>query len=164
MAGICVKILRKYKVNYVSIFGIEPANRMNEYQLYKIYLYWQSLLLFALLIEVLNIKGYVNFPNSNGPASWPTLVFVVFLILMLLNPFSYGYKKFRMELLLAMYFTVIAPFGLVRFKDFFFGDILTSMVKPFIDMIFIANFFYLDQKESNGGLSPAWKNTEVKMH
>lgn len=149
MAGVCVKILRRYRVNYVSIFGIEPANRMNEYQLYKIYLYWQSLLSFAFLIEILNIKGYIHFQSSNkGPVSLPTLAFIVFFLLILINPCSYGYKKFRYELLLAMYYTVIAPFGFVRFKDFFFGDILTSMVKPFIDLIFISNFFLLDQRES----------------
>lgn len=32
---------------------------------------------------------------------------------------------------------MIAPFGYVRFKDFFLGDILTSMVKPLIDIYFI---------------------------
>ena len=164
-AGVCVKILRKYRVNYVSIFGIEPANRMNEYQFYKLFLYWQSLLSFTLLVEVLNIKGYVNFGREKvGPASWPTLTLIVLMILIMVNPFSYGYKKFRHELLLALYYTVVAPFGLVRFKDFFFGDILTSMVKPFIDIIFIANYFNFEQNQISGGTSPAWRNMDIKLH
>ena len=37
--------------------------------------------------------------------------------------------------------TVIAPFGLVRFKDFFLGDVLTSLVKPIVDISFITCFY-----------------------
>jgi hypothetical protein len=162
-------------VNYVSIFGIDPANKMNQYQFYKIYLFLQALFFIALMAELLNIKGYVHFgADEIGPVSLPTLVLIIAIFLFMINPFSYGYKKLRYDIILSLYYTMIAPFGLVRFKDFFFGDILTSMSKPMIDVIFIANYFNYDhiQGQSSGDVAndssilkgPAWRNPNVMIN
>jgi len=98
--------------------------------------------LLAALAEVLTVKGFVKFgPKDVGPASWPTLIFVVLTCLLLVNPFHFAHRKFRYELLYSLYNTIVAPFGYVRFKDFFLGDILTSMVKPLIDVMFISCYF-----------------------
>lgn len=67
---------------------------------------------------------------------------------MLLNPFNFCYRTFRLELLYSLWLTVISPFGEVRFKDFFLGDVLTSAVKPLVDIAFISCYFTTDQ----------WKN------
>ena len=96
----------------------------------------------AALLEVLTVKGLVTLgPRDLGPASWGTLVFLVAMLLLLINPFHFGHKKFRYELLYSLYNTLVAPFGYVRFKDFFLGDILTSLVKPLVDMMFISCYF-----------------------
>jgi hypothetical protein len=60
---------------------------------------------------------------------------------MLINPVNIMFRPFRYELILSFYYNAIAPFGLVRFKDFFVGDILTSMVRPLTDMYFIGCYF-----------------------
>lgn len=60
---------------------------------------------------------------------------------LLVNPLDIMERAFRFELLYSLFQNLIAPFGLVRFKEFFLGDILTSMVRPLIDVYFIGCFF-----------------------
>lgn len=94
--GVCISFFRKYRVNYVYIFGIHPSNQMNEYQFYKISLFLLATMLFAALVEVINIKGYVMFGDEEGPAvSWPTFIYALFLVIMLINPCNMAYKPFR---------------------------------------------------------------------
>lgn len=157
--GLCISFFRKYRVNYVYIFGIHPSNQMNEYQFYKIALFLLATMLFAALVEVLNVKGYVMFGDEDGPAvSWPTLIYALFLVIMLINPCDMAYKPFRYQFLQALWNTVVAPFAPVRFKDFFFGDILTSATKPFVDLVFIAHYFNLQDPH------PAYRNIEISEH
>ena len=54
--GICIAYFRKYKVNYVYIFGIVPINKMNQYQLYKIFLLLITLWVIAALAEIMLIR------------------------------------------------------------------------------------------------------------
>ena len=88
------------------------------------------------LLEVMSIKQYI--PSDS---SWPSFLLVSSIVLLTLNPVDVLYKKFRYELLYSMFHNIIAPFGLVRFKEFFLGDILTSMVRPLIDVYFIGCYF-----------------------
>jgi len=63
---------------------------------------------------------------------------------LLFCPVDMFYKQFRFELIYSVYQNMISPFGIVRFKEFFLGDILTSMVRPLIDIHFIGCFFATD--------------------
>jgi hypothetical protein len=58
------------------------------------------------------------------------------------------YREFRFEVIYALFNTVIAPFGKVRFKDFFLADIFCSLVKPFLDCYIITCFFSTDKWKS----------------
>ena len=69
---------------------------------------------------------------------------ISFLTLMLINPFNCFYKAFRFNTLNVLYQNIISPFGIVGFKEFFLGDILTSMVKPLIDFYVVGCFFLTD--------------------
>jgi hypothetical protein len=53
------------------------------------------------------------------------------------------YRDARYELLYTIWQILIAPFGHVRFRDFFFADILTSMTGPLVDIGM--TFSYLTQ-------------------
>lgn len=72
-------------------------------------------------------------------------------LVVFLNPFECFYRTLRYELIFCMAHNIIAPFGYVRFKEFFFGDILTSLVKPMIDFYFMTCFFSTD----------AWTNSKL---
>ena len=73
--------------------------------------------------------------------NWPTLIFVIVLILLLINPISVCFRPFRYESLYATFNTIISPLGPVRFKDFFLGDILTSATRPLADSMFVVCYF-----------------------
>jgi hypothetical protein len=78
----------------------------------------------------------------NRPAAYGALlVFIVFIILCFL-PMHVFYMKSRLELLKTLGHIVIAPFGPVKFKDFFLADILTSMVPTIRDFITSLFFFF----------------------
>ncbi len=148
--GVCIGFFREYKVNYLYIFGIVARHKMNQYQFYKICLLLITLLLVAILCEVLSIKGYLTVSGDNSE-TWPTFILILLIMSLLLNPFGVMFKAFRYELLYSMYQNIIAPFGVVRFKDFFVGDVLTSMVRPLHDVYFTGCFF----------LSNEWKTISL---
>jgi len=59
--------------------------------------------------------------------SYFALLFLIAFLIFILQPFfNCFYKRARFELLVVIFNIVIAPFGSVRFRDFFFADILTS--------------------------------------
>ena len=58
-AGVCVHYFRKYRVNYIYIIGIDPVNRLNQFQFYKIFLLLATAWVLSALLEVLSIKGYI---------------------------------------------------------------------------------------------------------
>ncbi|CDW78031.1 xenotropic and polytropic retrovirus receptor 1 [Stylonychia lemnae] len=126
--GVCIRFFRRYQVNYVFIFGVSPRNKMNEYQFYKMFMLllniWTTCLVLELIFYDTNFSYY--------------LVYSLFLLL--INPMDLHYRPFRYELIYSLAHNLISPFGYVRFKEFFFGDILTSMVKPIIDFYFLTCF------------------------
>ena len=102
------------------------------------------------LCELLSIKGHIHFFNYGEISGFSLMLFLSTLTILLM-PFNMFYRHFRFELIYSFYQTIISPFGYVRFKDFFLGDILTSMTKPLIDVAFIQCYFFTD----------AWKNPMV---
>jgi len=54
------------------------------------------------------------------------------------------YRTARMELLWTIGQIAIAPFGTVRFRDFFFADIITSIGKTLNDIGFICLYYGSD--------------------
>mmetsp|Transcript_1170 Transcript_1170/g.802 ORF Transcript_1170/g.802 Transcript_1170/m.802 type:complete len:84 (+) Transcript_1170:2124-2375(+) len=58
------------------------------------------------------------------------LVAVILFLLICFNPFHCFYRQARVQLVKTMGHIVISPFGKVRFRHFFFADVLTSMVTP----------------------------------
>ena len=95
-------------------------------------------------LYILSIKGYIYRFGQDGHAAGYSIIMVSIMTLMLVNPFSFLYKEFRINLLYVLYQNIISPFGIVGFKEFFIGDILTSMVKPLIDFYVVGCFFLTD--------------------
>ena len=60
---------------------------------------------------------------------------VIVFLLYCLNPIiRCGYRTARKQLLITIKEIFISPFGRVRFRDFFFADVITSMGEPLKDM------------------------------
>jgi EXS family len=138
--GVCIGYFREHRVNYVYIFGITPTNKLNQYQMYKMALFLYNMWIITAIHEVLAIKMFLDSRNIVHE-SWAPLFLISGMAVMLLNPLDMMQRPFRYELVYSFFHNLIAPFGLVRFKEFFLGDILTSMVRPLIDVYFIGCFF-----------------------
>lgn len=96
----------------------------------------------------------IDYANSD----WISLVLFFGLILICIIPLNCFYKGARWALLETIIQIFKAPFGKVRFRDFFFADIITSLGQSLVDIGMIiayfntANFYERDpniKKEGN---------------
>ena len=67
-------------------------------------------------------------------------LFLIFIVLCF-HPIDCGYHISRRELKTTIWNILISPFGLVRFKDFFFADVITSAVHSMIDIGIMLEYF-----------------------
>ena len=63
------------------------------------------------------------------------------MIVILINPFMCCYRSIRFEIIRTLFHILIAPFGMVKFRHFFLADILTSLVKPIVDIRYCFCYF-----------------------
>ena len=130
--GFVVSILQKYRINYVYILEIDLKSRLGGHDLYK-----NGFLLLTLWISILLLmKLSLNFGFFGGQYALFSLILNGLLILFLFLPFHimyFGFRKGIIKVLIRNFF----PIGknTVRFKDFLFGDILTSLNKPFTSLL-----------------------------
>ena len=130
--GFVVSILQKYRINYVYILDIDLKSRLGGHDLYK-----NGFLLLTLWISILLLmKLSLNFGFFGGQYTLFSLILNGLLILFLFLPFHimyFGFRKGIIKVLIRNFF----PIGknTVRFKDFLFGDILTSLNKPFTSLL-----------------------------
>jgi hypothetical protein len=89
----------------------------------------------ALLGQVAIIKKYVPFTLD---------IFAIGLlfgfILFLFNPFDCMFRGIRGSILTILVKNCMSPFSVVRFSSFFTADVLTSLVKPIIDLAIVLCF------------------------
>ena len=123
-AGCASKVFNAYKINYLFIFEIDQHSKMNADQLFKVSgllgFIWS--LCFTMTVIEEKLKVFDGLP----------LIFMVVLFLGMLfycvQPcFKCGYRTARYQLLITLIEIFKSPFGRVRFRDFFFADVLTSV-------------------------------------
>jgi hypothetical protein len=71
-----------------------------------------------------------------------TLLVLLSIVLLCVQPFKVFYKKGRISLLSTLWNILISPFGQVKFKHFFLADVLTSMAQPLRDLGYMGCFFF----------------------
>ena len=127
-----IYILKKFRINYIYILEVNPANRLNTVQFLKGGLFMFSVWLICLFFHKLTIsfeffgKIYSVFP----------LIILCFIFIFIFLPFRCLYINFRKGLINVL-FKNFFPLGKngVKFADFLFGDILTSLNKAFVNFI-----------------------------
>lgn len=71
-----------------------------------------------------------------------SLILITIFLGVCLQPFhSCFFRNARFELFKTIYNIAISPFGKVRFRDFFFADVITSMGQPLVDIGMCYNYF-----------------------
>ena len=130
--GVVIWILKKYRINYVYILEIDLKARLGPSELFQ-----NGFMMLAIwTIILLLMKLSLNFGFFGENYSLFALILNGFLVIFLFLPFHIMYYSFRkgiVKVLIRNFF----PIGrnTVRFKDFLFGDILTSLNKPFASLI-----------------------------
>ena len=130
--GCVVSILKKYRINYVYILEIDLKARLGPSELFQNGFMLLAVWMFVLLLMKLSIQ----FDFFGGHFSIFALLLNGLLVIFLFLPFHIMYYSFRkgiLKVLIRNFF----PIGrnTVRFKDFLFGDILTSLNKPFTSLL-----------------------------
>ena len=141
-ASLNLYILKKYKINYLYIFEVEPKKKIGSTNILEFSLllltFWCFFMLCAKIVYNYKIFGneYYLFP----------LLIIIILFLILLIPLNIIYYDFRKGIIIT-FIKNLFPFGKkgVRFRDFLFGDILTSLSKPFCSLVF--TFCLIGNKE-----------------
>lgn len=118
-----VFIWTKYRINYVFIFEFEPRSRLTFLQ----YFDEAATLSLILFMDIILYIKTAQLISVSSAMLWPSVLIIFFMLKLFLPIFDHW--KSRKCLLDSLVQVVIAPFGRVRFRDFFTGDVLTSFVK-----------------------------------
>ena len=133
LLGIDMAILIHYKINYKYIFELDADNN----KIKPIVIFQSAFGLAAVWIFLfIMMKLALKFRLFGGEYTLFPLIMNTILVVMLFLPFHILYLSFRkgiLKILIRNFF----PFGnnAVRFKDFVFGDILTSLSDPFKNLL-----------------------------
>jgi hypothetical protein len=130
--GCVVSILKKYRINYVYILEIDLKARLGPSELFQ-----NGFMMLAIwMLILLLMKMTIIFDFFGGKYALFALILNGLLVIFLFLPFHIMYHSFRKGTVKVLIRNLF-PIGrnTVRFKDFLFGDILTSLNKPFASLI-----------------------------
>eukprot|EP01084_Bolivina_argentea_P245657 411221_1 len=152
--AVVVYIFSHKRINYIFIFHLNPETRLTFMQIIDSVitmsiLYWANILLF--------IETHQHVSSSYS-IIWPISLFI-FAILRLLIPY-FRHWSTRKLFLKSVFQCMIAPFGRVEFRDFFVGDILTSLSKVFVDIYLSVCVIIRGDYQYN---NPICRNSQVTM-
>lgn len=103
----------------------------------------------------------------HDPAGIFTLIALIIFVLICIIPFHWFYYRARKSLLFVIFNIIISPFGVVRFRHFFFADILTSFVNPMRDLgnttCYFLRGFWLNSSETNNTVCPALEDYKLAI-
>ena len=130
--GLVIQVLKKYRINYIYILDIDLNSRLGPAEIYQ-----NGFLLLAIWIFILLLmKLALDFDFFGSKFALFILILNGIFIIFLFLPFHimyYGFRQGIIKVLIRNFF----PIGknTVRFRDFLFGDILTSLNKPFTSLL-----------------------------
>ena len=124
-------IFRAYKINYLYIFEVDPRNAMTYFQMYAFGLFMLAIMVFLTENQMtIFILDNHFLTDVKLPMVMLTTIFIVIMFWPSKGTF-YGHARFA--ILKTFGHIAIAPFGPVRFRTFFFANILTSSTIMFND-------------------------------
>ena len=157
LLGIDLGILRYYKINYKYIFELNSStNKIKPsaifHNAFRLAIIWIFLFIMMKLALKFGLFGqeYTLFPLLNN----------TLLVVLLFLPFHILYLSFRKGIIIVLIRNLF-PFGknVVRFKDFVFGDILTSLSDPFKNLLLGYCLMTCRECLINNSRGPCNKNT-----
>ena len=132
--GICLFVWNHSRINYLFMLELDPRITSTYTEVWSTA---SSLTIVLLTSFIIHFKVVIcDFPGEPIPlGAWPLIPFLYILYKML---FPWNYRKVYW----AVVFSVItSPFVSVTFLMNYVGDVMTSLVKPIVDMTYGICFF-----------------------
>ena len=109
----------------------------------------------CMLIQIAVFIFYWDFPENT---KLPTVMLtVIFLLGIMFNPFDFFNRITRFEIVKALGNIIISPFGIVRFRDFFLADVITSAKPMLVDSTAMVCFYTSREFDSESPVSCSWQ-------
>ncbi|KAF2073107.1 hypothetical protein CYY_005576 [Polysphondylium violaceum] len=140
--GIDVFIWTKFDVHYSFIFELGSKSKFTYHKIFQ-----AVTLLWVLWITSIGIYMWVSvdtFPFPFVPAEWNPLLLLAVYMCILLYPKDAFQLSNRKWFLNTIFRVVTAPLKSVKFKDFFMGDQLSSLVLMMVQFSSIICFYSVD--------------------
>ena len=137
-AGLCVHVFRVNEINYMHILELDYRKKVSQYQL------WTSAAILMFIWTTAFTYDFLKvfFFDLGDRNDWSCLVLVILMLVICIQPcFNYFHRITRWELLKSLGQVVIAPFGTVRFRDYYLADCITSLTTPLADIGYICAYF-----------------------
>ncbi|EGG13707.1 SPX domain-containing protein [Cavenderia fasciculata] len=137
--GILMYICSIKKINHVFILGWDPRTHTNHYHillLASVLSFMWSVGLYLYVYLSTHIDGYI-------PIIFP-FILIMSILVTLVCPLNIMNRSSRYWLIHTFGRIFSAPFLAVKFKDFFFGDQLTSLAVVLSDLQYIVCYFVYD--------------------
>lgn len=130
LGGVCIRIFRKYRINYLYILEFPPDIKLREYQMFKICVATLFIWLICFNLEAFLINYGPEVFGDLSNVSAPSLFSFLLTLFLMFLPVKTLYYKLRLMFLYDIFNVIIAPFGKVKFRQYFMSNILCSWVKP----------------------------------
>ena len=146
--GVCVVIYNRYRINYVYLMGLNPRTTLAPLQILKVCMLCMLIVLISLTLYLATYLEIIYLLPEPLNSRWgwiinarlfPALQFVLLFGLTII-PLRGAHLKSRRVLVWTVFNVVIAPFGKLGLREFFVGDIITSLIKPMGDMVYSVCF------------------------
>ncbi|KAF3229546.1 hypothetical protein TWF191_001267 [Orbilia oligospora] len=119
--SVCCRAWVRARINYVFIFEFDTRNKLD----------WRELLelpaMFAFVQVLLMWFCFSTFWGNGFDRIWFPVIYVGLVLVVLFNPFKFGYFHTRKWLLYTLYRLFWAGYYPVEFRDFWSGDIFCSL-------------------------------------
>ncbi|GAM22634.1 hypothetical protein SAMD00019534_058090 [Acytostelium subglobosum LB1] len=147
--GVNVYVWEKQRVNHILIFGFDPRTTVDPTRIFKTASVLTGIWIFTWMLFCGTILG--NFSHLGIPAQVYPLALVIFFLLVVFFPFRLFHRKSRLMLFTILGNVMITPFGSIKFRALFLGDVLTSMVKTIFDWEYTACYYITGDWKENFG-------------
>lgn len=135
MWGLDIYVWHKARINHVFIFNFNPDTAQGYRQAFVFAglifaLFWSFLYLDYNRVVSTSTFSYI--PEEIGLWFYSTLLLVL-VAFVVFFPFDFFYRSSRACFARTSLSVFVSPFGAVRFREFFLGDVYTSLVKTMFD-------------------------------
>lgn len=143
LVGVNILVWSRSRINYVFIFELDIKTKLDHREYFEIPALMLSTLCYAFWLSFARV-GSSHF----SPTLWP-LVWLIFVGVVILDPFPLFFKHSRFWLLKELYRLLTSGAHRVEFADFWMGDQFCSLVFTLSNLYFIGCAY-------TGGLDEHW--------